>query len=322
MSTADIHSLLAKYFNGEATAEERETVQQWMAASEENQAGFNLLQQLWNKSGEPQEIAFDTGKAWQAVNTRIQRPAKTIGMFGRRGVIAAAAAAVIILLGLWWLIGANFSTVTFYADTAVKEVRLRDGSQVYLRKGATLKYPKRFEENSREVSLTGEAFFEVTHDPAKPFRIKAAQAAVEVVGTSFTVNTNNDRVELVVKTGRVKFGANLSNAEIVLVSAGERASLIQNTLTKAGNTNENFNAWQSKQLVFENTPLPEVARVLSDYYQVSITINKQDAAQLAGAKLTARFNNQSLPSVLQEISLITSYRINRVSGGNYEISIK
>lgn len=321
MSTADIHNLLAKYFNGEATAEEGEIVQQWISASEENQADFNLLQQLWNKSAEPQELVFDTGKAWQAVNTKIQQPARTIRMFPRRAAIAVAAA-VIVLLGLWWLVGANFSTVTVYADTAVKEVRLQDGSQVFLRKGATLKYPKKFEENSRNVSLTGEAFFEVTHDPSKPFRIKAEQAAVEVVGTSFTVNTNHDSVALVVKTGRVKFGADQSNAEIVLVSAGERASLVRNTLSKAVNTDENFNAWQSKQLVFANASLQEVARVLSDYYNVNITINKQDAAQLAGAKLTARFNDQSLASVLQEISLITSYQINRVSEGNYEISIK
>src|SRR5215213_10915417 len=155
MSTADIHSLLAKYFNGETTAEENETVQQWIAASKENRADFKLLQQLWNKSGEQQQIIFDTGKAWQAVNAKIQRPARTISMFTRRGFMVAAAV-VILLLGLWWLIGANFNMVTVYADTAVKEVRLQDGSQVYLRKGATLKYPRSFEANSREVSLSGE----------------------------------------------------------------------------------------------------------------------------------------------------------------------
>jgi transmembrane sensor len=323
MNTADIHNILAKYFNGEATAEENAAVQQWIAASEENRADFELLQKLWSKSGEQEQIVFDTDKAWQAVHATIhpaKAPARTISMFTRRAAIAAAV--LIVMLGLWWLIGANFNTVTVYADTTVKEVRLQDGSEVFLRKGATLKYPRKFDEHSREVSLTGEAFFEVTHDPSKPFRIKAAQAAVEVVGTSFTVNTNNNKVELIVKTGRVKFGASKENAEIIFVSAGERALLVQNTLTRQANSDENFNAWQSKQLVFNSTLLTEVARVLSDYYNVSITLKKEDAAQLSEAKVTARFNNQSLSSVLEEISLITSYRINRVSEGNYEISIK
>jgi ferric-dicitrate binding protein FerR (iron transport regulator) len=254
-----------------------------------------------------------------AINAKA--PGKVVRLFPRRAAIGVAAA-LIVLLGLWWLAGSNFNTITVYADTAVKEVRLQDGSEVFLRKGATLKYPARFDEKSREVSLTGEAFFEVTHDAAKPFRIQAAQAAVEVVGTSFSVNANNDKVELIVKTGRVKFGAANKNAEIIFVSAGERALFAQNSLHKELNHDDNFNAWQSKQLVFSNTPLPEVARMLSDYYNVNITFKKQDAAQLAAAKVTARFNNQTLSSVLEEISLVTSYRINRISEGNYEISIK
>lgn len=319
MNTAAIHSLLAKYFNNETTAEENEAVQQWIAVSEENRADFELLQKLWARSGEQEEIIFDTEKAWQAVHTTIHEktPVRTISLFTRRAAIAAAA--VIVLLGLWWLISTSSNTIIIVADTAVKEVKLQDGSEVFLRKGATLKYPRSFAAHSREVSLTGEAFFEVTHDAAKPFRIQAAQAAVEVVGTSFTVNTNNNRVELIVKTGLVKFAA---IGETHLVPAGERALLAGNTITQQRNADDNFNAWQSRQLVFGNTLLPEVARTLSDYYNVNITLDKQDAAQLSTARVTARFNNQSLQSALQEISLITSYHINRISEDNYEISIK
>ena len=316
MSTADINSLLAKHFNGEATAEENELVQQWMAASEENRADFELLQKLWNKSGEQDEIIFDTEKAWQAVHTTIHRvkaPARTISLFTRQAAIAAAA--VIVLLGLWWLIGFS-STVTVYADTAVKEVKLQDGSDVFLRKGSTLKYPRTF---AREVTLTGEAFFEVKRDTTKRFRINAGKAIIEVLGTSFTVKTSNNKVELTVKTGLVKFTA---AGQAHLVPAGDKAMLEGNVVIQEHNSDPNFNAWQSKQLEFNNTLLPEVARTLSDYYNVNITINKQDAAQLSGAKVTARFNNQSLQSVLEEISLITSYHINKVSQDHYEISIK
>ncbi len=319
-----MNSLLGKYLSGQTTAAEDTIVTNWIDASEANRAEFQLLQKLWNRSGEQQEIIFDTNKAWQAVNAKIntaKAPARTINLFTRRSVIAAAAV-VIIFLGLWWMFGQNLNTTTVYADVEVKEVQLQDGSKVYLHKGASLKYPKKFSEHSREVSLTGEAFFEVTHDAAKPFRIEAAQAAVEVVGTSFSVNTNNDKVELIVKTGRVKFGAPHDASRVVLVSAGERALFAQNTVKKELNKDENFNAWQSGQLVFNNTPLREAAAVLGNYYHVNIRLKKEDAAQLSPAQLTARFNNQSLPSVLQEISLITSYHIQQVSEGNYEISIK
>ena len=316
MNLPDIHSLLAKHFNGEATAQENEAVRQWIAASEENRADFELLQKLWNKSGEQEQITFNTEKAWQAVHTTIQKikaPASTISLFTRRAAIAAAA--IVVLLGLWWLIGYN-NTVTVYADAAVKEVRLEDGSEVFLRKGATLKYQRSF---NREVSLTGEAFFEVKRDTAKRFRINAGRAIIEVLGTSFSVKTSNNKVELTVKTGLVKF---VAAGQVRLVPAGEKATVEGNVVSQQHNANDNFNAWQSKQLVFSNTLLPEVARTLSDYYKVNITINKQDAAQLSEAKVTARFNNQSLQSVLHEISLVTSCHINKVSEDHYEISIK
>lgn len=316
MTTANIHSLLAKHFNGETTAEENEAVQQWMAASEENRADFELLQKLWNTSGQQAEINFDTEKAWQAVHTTIHKvkaPARTISLFTRRAAIAAAA--VIVLLGLWWLIGFS-NTVIVYADTAVKEIRLQDGSEVFLRKGSTLKYQRSF---AREVSLNGEAFFEVKRDTTKRFRINAGKAIVEVLGTSFSIKTGNDKVELTVKTGLVKF---MAAGQVHLVPAGDKALLEGNIVSQQHNSDPNFNAWQSRQLVFNNTLLPQVARTLGDYYNVNITINKQDAAQLSEAKVTARFNNQSLQSVLDEISLITSYHINKVSEDHYEISIK
>jgi ferric-dicitrate binding protein FerR (iron transport regulator) len=120
----------------------------------------------------------------------------------------------------------------------------------------------------------------------------------------------------------VNFSAVNNSANKILVSAGERAVFAQNNIVRQLNSDENFDAWQSKQLVFNNTSLQEVAATLSNYYNVSIRIKKEDAAQLSGAGLTARFNDQVLSSVLDEITLITSYRIQRVSDNVYEISIK
>jgi transmembrane sensor len=319
----EMHSLLAKYFNGEATAEENERVHQWIAASEENRAEFQLLQKLWNSSGQYEEISFDTTKAWQSVNAKINTatlPAKTVRMFSRRTAIAAAAA-VILLLGLWWLAGRS-DMITVYADAGTKTISLEDGSVVYLRKGSSVSYSRDYGEELREVSMEGEAFFDVKRDTAKPFRIIATLAAIEVLGTSFNVNAGDNQVELVVKTGLVRFGWSGNEDSAILVSAGERGMLEDGMLTKSRNTDANFNAWQSKQLVFNNTPLPQVMEALNDYYDVRIRLKSQDSAQLSAATLTAQFNDQSLSSVFEEISLITSYRVQRISEGIYEISIQ
>lgn len=330
MST-EMHSLLAKYFNGETTAEENERVQQWINDSHENRSEFELLQKLWNKSGEQEEIVFDTTKAWQAVNAKINtatKPAKTVRMFSRRTALAAAAS-IVLLLGIWWFMD-RLNTVTVYADTDATEVHLKDGSTVYLRKGSSLSYSRNYGETfsrdygekNREVRLRGEAFFDVARDTTRPFRVVAGDADVLVLGTSFNVAEHGSMVELVVKTGVVKFGwpGNMYNS--ILVSAGEQALYNSRKLTSSKITDENYSAWLSKKLVFNNTPLQQVAATLSDYYNVKITLRKQDEAQLSAAGLTAQFNDQPLSSVLDEISLITSYRIQRVSKDNYEISIK
>lgn len=323
----EMHSLLAKYFIGETTAGENERVQEWIAASEENRAEFQLLQKLWNSSGQHEQISFDTTKAWQSVNAKINTakvpvkvPAKTVRMFLRRTAIAAAAA-IILLLGLWWLIGRS-DMITVYADAGVKTVRLKDGSIVYLRHGASVSYSRDYGEKLREVSMQGEAFFDVARDTAKPFRIIATVAAIEVLGTSFNVKANDHLAELVVKTGLVKFGWSGNNDSAILVSAGERALFENGVLTKAQNSDPNFNAWQSKQLVFSNTPLPLVIERLNNYYNTTIQLKDEDQDQLSSTKLTAQFNDQSLDAVIKEIALITSYQVREISKGVYEISIK
>ena len=325
--TDEMHSLLGKYFSGQATAGELQRVQQWVAASEQNRTDFELLEKLWHRSGEQETIQFDTNKAWKTVDERIRAsktPVRRMKPTTRVVAIAAVAvaASLILVFGMWWIFGDSFNSRQVVADIAVKEVTLDDGSKVYLRKGSSLEYKPNFNKDRREVALTGQAFFDVAHNPAKPFVISAAETKVEVVGTSFSVNTLNNKVELVVKTGKVKFGTVNNLQQSILVIAGERALFAGNDINKEQNKDENFDAWQSGQLQFNHTPLPQVIVALNDYYHVDIHFRREDAAQLSAAHVTARFNNQPLNSVLDEIALITSYRIQKLSDTAYEISIK
>lgn len=319
--TDEMHGLLGKYFSGQATAEERLLVQQW-AADEKNRADFDLLVKLWHKSGEHAPIPFDTEKAWQAVNAKIKTSTTPVRRIRPLMKVVAVAASLVLVFGLWWLLGGLPGRRTVVADVAVKEVKLEDGSTVYLRKGSRLQYNRSFGKERRTVSLNGEAFFEVMPDPAKPFVVSAGGTRVEVVGTSFSVVAHKDSVELIVKTGKVKFGAAGNIDQSVLVTAGERALFAGDSINKELNEDENFNAWQSGQLIFNNTSLPEVLAALNEFYNVNIRMKQDDAVQLSAARLTVHFNNQPLDAVLDEISLITSYRIQRLGDAQYEISIK
>lgn len=315
----EIYNLLAKHFTGNASESETAVIQQWIGANEQNKTDYRLLEKLWRQSGEPGEIDFDTEQALQTVTAQLHGSARRARIITLSKVAAIAAAVVIVLL-VWWLVNPNHKNHTIVAETAIKEVLLEDGSQVYLRHGATLQYPDHFAKNKRAVQLTGEAFFNVTHNATQPFIITAGATDVTVVGTSFSVITHTDSVQLIVKTGRVRFNALHDTANKVFVSAGEKAVFVQNHLHKEINTDENFNAWQSKQLVFNNTPLQQVAATLGDYYQVRMDLNTPDSAQIAATTVTITFNDQSLTTVLNELSLITSYKFKQEGNRQYTIS--
>jgi transmembrane sensor len=321
----EMHNLLGRFFSGEATEQEKIADREWRMANKENESAFALLEKMWQSTDSPSTISFDTNAAWKKVDARITADSgkgKIVKMTTQRVAITIAAS-IVLLLGLWWMVNRNDSGMkSLLADRDNQEVRLADGSTVNLRKGALLQYPSNFKKGRRDVSLTGEAYFHVTPDSLKPFVIKAANAEVQVIGTSFTVSTGNDTVELNVMTGRVNFAQSQSMTNKILVVAGEKALYAGGNLTKKVNLDPNFNAWQTKKLVFQRTPLSQVAADLGDYFGINIVFKKEDAAQLSAADFTDTFNDQTLDSVLEEFEKITTYSVRKTGDSNYEISIK
>lgn len=321
----EMYSLLAKYFSGQATAEEQLAVKNWTDAAEENKKEFEAAKITWQEAGQAEALTYDTEGAWQKVKTVIdqspvQHKGRVIKMVTKRMVAAVAAAVLLFVAGYWWLNQNSNKYTTITADTAIKEVVLEDGSHVYLRKDGKLTYPKNFKGNKRNVELNGEAFFDIAKDPQKPFEIKAATTSVTVLGTSFTVNTGNDQVEVVVKTGLVKFASLQDTSQNEKLAPGERAVFKNNKLVKAINTDENYNSWQTGVLTFRNTPMQEVMKTLSSHYSVSFVIKNGDESKILPSAVTNTFTRQPLEEVIKEIELITTFHIRKVNDTAYEIS--
>jgi transmembrane sensor len=317
----DIYNLLAKYFSGNASEAEATAIAQWQNANADNQNDYLLLEKLWRQTGEPEEIEFDTEHALRTVAQQINPSAKGIVRLFTLRRIATIAACILMVWSIWWITRYDEEIRTVVANVPVKMIQLEDGSQVYLRKGAVLQYPRHFSKEQRGVSLRGEAFFEVQHNEEQPFIITAAATRVMVLGTSFSVISQKDSVQLIVKTGLVRFNPIHDTANKVLVTAGQRALYARRRLQQQVNTDENFNAWQSNILVFKNTPLQQVAATLSNHYGIRLELDQQQAAQMANTSVTETFNNQPLNTVLKELSQITSYQVTTISNKHYKISL-
>ena len=156
-----------------------------------------------------------------------------------------------------------------------KNVTLSDGTIVWLNGNSQLTYPGTFAAGERTVHLTGEAFFDVTKSPDKPFIITTEKAKVTVLGTSFNVRaiTAEPNTEVVVKSGRVRFENTAGNQRVELTKNEKGVyDATANKIAEYTEVDLNEIAWQSGRLLFDNTPLKEVVEDLSRQFEVTINL--------------------------------------------------
>lgn len=195
------------------------------------------------------------------------------------------------------------------------EVQLSDGTIVYLNAGTSLRYPVQFAKNqSRQVYLTGEAFFEVSKDKAHPFTVNAQEVSVEVLGTKFNVNSyiEDASTNVVLVEGKVSLYKDKKTAENqVYLTPGLKGSNIrgqQKIITESVNT-DYYTAWVTGSLVFKNASFDAIIKTLERRYNVTV-INKN---KILGKEIfNARFDNEPIEVVLKYFSdsYAIDYKIN------------
>lgn len=195
------------------------------------------------------------------------------------------------------------------------EVQLSDGTIVYLNAGTSLRYPVQFAKNqSRQVYLTGEAFFEVSKDKAHPFTVNAQEVSVEVLGTKFNVNSyiEDASTNVVLVEGKVSLYKDKKTAENqVYLTPGLKGSNIrgqQKIVTESVNT-DYYTSWVTGSLVFKNASFDAIIKTLERRYNVTV-INKN---KILGKEIfNARFDNEPIEVVLKYFSdsYAIDYKIN------------
>ena len=185
------------------------------------------------------------------------------------------------------------------------EVQLSDGTVVHLNAGTSLRYPVQFLKNqSRQVYLTGEAYFEVSKDKAHPFTVNTQEVNVEVLGTKFNVNSYTEDIstDVVLVEGKVSLYKDKKTAEnqVYLIPGIKGSNLRgqQKIMTEAVNT-DYYTAWVKGSLVFKNESFTSIIKKLERYYNITF-INKNKA--LGKEIFNARFDNEPIEVVLKYFS--------------------
>jgi transmembrane sensor len=218
----------------------------------------------------------------------------------------AASVLVLISAGVFVLIDSFLYRTYSSGKGSISSVTLEDGSKVTLNANSSIRVLHDFMDHSnREVWIEGEAFFEVIkRNDHKKFIVHTDNFDVEVLGTKFNVNNRHCKTEVMLTEGKVKLVAK-DHAPVIMkpgeqVSRSNSNSLFKKRLVEP----EKYTAWRNNILVFENTPLTEVTGIISDYYDLEMTI----ADSLLGTRqFTGSLPNNDLDLIL--LALSTSYRI-------------
>lgn len=162
------------------------------------------------------------------------------------------------------------------------QIRLSDSSIVYLAGGSKLRYPSSFSGSTREISLDGEAFFEITKNPKKPFIIHTGDIKTLVVGTSFRINAFKSKPFLIeVATGKVRIAhqKERSSVPLAILTPGQ-SMLWKNNQVVMGQVNAGeVSQWKNGKLVFNHASLSEIASDLERWYNVKISFNRPRTAK-------------------------------------------
>ncbi len=174
---------------------------------------------------------------------------------------------------LFKVAGNNDETATaFNTVTTPKggqyEVELSDGTQVWLNASSSITFPSAFHGKERNVSVTGEAYFEVAHNAQKPFSVKVRNMNVQVLGTHFNINAYDDESDI--KTTLLQGSVKVNNQ--ITLSPGQQSQVNGNGIIQVAKSInvESVMAWKNGRFVFNNSDVPTIMRALGKWYDVDI----------------------------------------------------
>lgn len=196
------------------------------------------------------------------------------------------------------------------------KVLLPDGTQIWLNAGSTLIFPSHFEKKTREVTLRGEMYAQVAHDPVRPFLAKTDHLDVKVYGTGFNLSAYEDASPwIVLVEGSVGIISDKGNE--VKLTPNEKAVLNENgSLERSRVDVSSYVSWKDGYLTYHETPIPEVLKQIERFYNLSF--NLDDHVSFQGMTCSGKIIlSDNLDNVLTALTLISDTRYHRENKSIY-----
>ena len=329
MQTDNKIQLLQNFLNGSITDQELKDLFVWLNSEKGNLEFEKLLNEKWLSSKFETTESIDSSILFSRIKTKIEE--KQVS--GRKQFfIQFRKVAAIFILGLliptmYFLLlnpQKDNKQVMYLKESLsnekIKKMTLPDGTAVWLMSGSTITYPSNFSGNeTRNVEVTGEAFFNVAKDSLHPFILNLGEVGLKVVGTSFNVMNYGDidHVNVVLKTGKVdmfkgKYNpdddfVHLAPGQLMTYKKGEAEILVSSVDVAK------YTSWINGTLLFRNDRFEEVLKRLEKWYNITIEINDREVSDFL---FSATIKNENLDQIVDLLKYSTpfKYSIYRTDG--------
>jgi transmembrane sensor len=308
--------LFKKYLDNTISKQELEEFWQLMSELGENDLVLQELQEQWQKEENAHQPAHDElDRVFGRVQQKISKyetgyTTKVHRITSRRRYITVAASFLLCAAFAWWYLnntaGDKTAPTTLAKESAVKIIILPDGSSVTLNQDSHLDYPTSFSDSSREVTLTGEAYFDVKHDPGKPFIVHTGAFVTRVLGTAFNIRAyaKDSQVAITVERGKVQVQRQDNKKALGILIAGDQLVIDKQSgspqLAKADV--KQVVQWKNNDLLFDNIRFDEAAAIIGRHFNLELKFSNES---LRNCRFTVDLSNKSIEEILDILSDLT-----------------
>lgn len=327
MKDFDFITMIHKELVGELPDTDAVILNKWKNDNEDNLATYHDTVEIWKLTSNytPPKLEINVSRAIEDQLSRIRKEsakqeevstAKVIRLKPVQWAMRIAAAMVFVLSATFVYQNLN-NGESYSSSDNIQFVQLSDGSSIWLDKNSKLTVDKSFGESERKVALEGRAFFDISRDEARPFIIDANQVDVQVLGTSFTVDANDNTPAVAVKSGKVEVKTTTQSKVITKgqqLEASEKGTLSESLV----DIEEAFD-WTNEDLSFKNAPLSKVFADLENHFNMKFIY--KGGVNLTDCPFTSKsLANTSLKEILDILELTYDMKIVKKSENEIRLS--
>ena len=309
--------LLHKTLENRATAAEAASVAEWLATDSGQAWASRYIGRDFDRReacGDCEQAEVDSERIFTRIKSTLTRGRRRRILFRVAAVVIPVVLVLGVALRLDRQVGGIFSDAE-YGEFVVDRGRrtqclFQDGTVAHLNSESKIHYPVKFGLFERRIRLEGEAYFEVTHNPRRPFVVEFEGGEIQVLGTSFNVKAyrDDDIVAVTLDEGRVVLDGRSGSFELTpseQLLYDRRSG--EGRIVRVGDSIP-YSIWKDDVISFRDTPLAEVLETLSRWYDVRFETDGQPDRPIS---YTFATDNTLLDSVLCEMELISPVRFER-----------